>query len=112
MVRVQILSREEKNLTAQRSNSNTGWFKNLAIVIRRRQTHHVKETTEVINYKAYNNEEDLTFRTGTVSDIEQYVLVDYNCKVYYIIIISIYLPSTYAKIHVLCLSLDFPFKTR
>jgi hypothetical protein len=37
----------------------------------------VKETTEVINYKAYNNEEDVTFRTGTVSDIEQYVLVDY-----------------------------------
>ena len=26
MMRVQIPSREEKNLTAQRSNSNTGWF--------------------------------------------------------------------------------------
>ena len=46
---------------------------NLVIVIRRRQTQHVKETTGVINNKAYNNEEDVTFRTGTVSDIEQYV---------------------------------------
>jgi hypothetical protein len=46
---------------------------NLVIVIRRRQTQHVKETTGAINNKAYNNEEDVTFRTGTVSDIEQYV---------------------------------------
>jgi hypothetical protein len=44
---------------------------NLVIVIRRRQTPHVKETTGAINNKAY--EEDVTFRTGTVSDIEQYV---------------------------------------
>jgi hypothetical protein len=40
---------------------------------RRRQTPHVKETTGAINNKAYNNEEVVTFRTGTVSDIEQYV---------------------------------------
>jgi hypothetical protein len=46
---------------------------NLVIVIRRRQTTHVKETTGAINNKAYNNEEDVTFRTGTVSDIDQYV---------------------------------------
>jgi hypothetical protein len=34
---------------------------------------HVKETTGVMNNKASKNEEDVTFRTGTVSDIEQYV---------------------------------------
>ena len=46
---------------------------NLVIVIRRRQTPDVKETTGVMNNKAPKNEEDVTLRTGTVSDIEQYV---------------------------------------
>lgn len=46
---------------------------NLVIVIRRRQTPHVKETTGAINNRAYNNVEDVTFRTGTVSYIEKYV---------------------------------------
>ena len=54
---------------------------NFVIVIRRRQTPHVKETTEVINNKQYNNEEDVTFRTGIVPDREPYVLVD-HCKRY------------------------------
>ena len=52
---------------------------NFAIVIRRRQTPHVKETTEEINNKIYNNEEDATLRTGIVPDREPYVLVD-HCK--------------------------------
>jgi hypothetical protein len=39
---------------------------NLVLVIRRTKTQHVKETTGVINNKACNNEEDVTFRTGTV----------------------------------------------
>ena len=55
---------------------------NLVIVIRRRQTPHVKETSEVINDKIYDNEdneEDVTFRTGIVPDREPYVLVD-DCK--------------------------------
>ena len=54
---------------------------NFAIVIRRRQTPHVKETTEGINNKIYNNEEDVALRTGIVQDREPYVLVD-NCKWY------------------------------
>jgi hypothetical protein len=57
---------------------------NLAIVIRRRQTPHVKETSEVINVKIDGNEdnkEDVTFRTGTVPDTEPCVLVD-DCKRY------------------------------
>ena len=49
------------------------------IVIRRRETHHAKETTEVIHNKLYNNEEDVTLRTGIVPDREPYVLVD-HCK--------------------------------
>jgi len=52
---------------------------NFVIVIRRRQTPHVKETTEGINNKLYNNEEDVTLRTGIVPDREPYVLVD-HCK--------------------------------
>ena len=52
---------------------------NFVIVIRRRQTPHVKETTEVINNKLHNNEEDVTLRTGIVPDREPYVLVD-HCK--------------------------------
>jgi hypothetical protein len=52
---------------------------NFVIVIRRRQTPHVKETTEEINNKIYNNEEDVTLRTGIVPDREPYVLVD-HCK--------------------------------
>jgi hypothetical protein len=51
------------------------------IVIRRRETPHVKETTEEINNKIYNNEEDVTLRTGIVPDREPYVLVD-HCKRY------------------------------
>ena len=47
------------------------------IVIRRRETPHVKETTEEINNKIYNNEEDVTLRTGIVPDREPYVLVDH-----------------------------------
>ena len=43
---------------------------NFVIVIRRRQTPHVKETTEDINNKIYNNEEDVTLRTGIVPDRE------------------------------------------
>jgi hypothetical protein len=56
----------------------------LVIGIRRRQTPHVKETSEVINDKIYDNEdnkEDVTFRTGTVPDPEPCVLVD-DCKRY------------------------------
>jgi hypothetical protein len=49
--------------------------------IRRRETPHVKETTEEINNKIYNNEEDVTLRTGIVPDREPYVLVD-HCKRY------------------------------
>jgi hypothetical protein len=41
------------------------------IVIRRRQAPHVKETTEEINNKIYNNEEDVTLRTGSVPDRER-----------------------------------------
>jgi hypothetical protein len=51
------------------------------IVIRRRETPHVKETTEEINNKIYNNEEVVTLRTGIVPDREPYVLVD-HCKRY------------------------------
>ena len=54
---------------------------NFVIVIRRTQTPHVTETTEVINNTVYNNEEDVTFRTGIVPDREPYVLVD-HCKRY------------------------------
>ena len=54
---------------------------NFVIVIRRRQAPHVKETTEEINNKIYNNEEDVTLRTGSVPDREPYVLVD-HCKRY------------------------------
>lgn len=57
---------------------------NLVIIIRRRQTSHVKETSEVINDRIYDNEdnkEDVTFRTGTVPDPEPCVLVD-DCKRY------------------------------
>ena len=50
------------------------------IVIRRRQAPHVKETTEEINNKIYNNE-DVTLRPGIVPDREPYVLVD-HCKRY------------------------------
>jgi hypothetical protein len=50
---------------------------NFVIVIRRRQTPHVKETTEQINNKIYSNEEDVTLRTGIVPDCEPYVLVDH-----------------------------------
>jgi hypothetical protein len=46
---------------------------------RRRETHHVKETTEVIHNRLYSNEEDVTLRTGIVPDREPYVLVD-HCK--------------------------------
>ena len=52
---------------------------NFVIVIRRRETHHAKETTEVIHSKLYNIEEDVTLRTGIVPDREPYVLVD-HCK--------------------------------
>ena len=54
---------------------------NFVNVIRRRQTPHVKETTEVIHNKLYSNEEDVTFRTGIVPDREPYVLVE-HCKRY------------------------------
>jgi hypothetical protein len=54
---------------------------NFVIVIRRRQTPHVKETTEEINNKIYNNEEDITLRTGIVPDCVPYVLV-VHCKRY------------------------------
>ena len=54
---------------------------NFVIVIRRRETPHVKETAEEINNKIYNNEEDVTLRTGIVPDREPYVLVD-HCKRY------------------------------
>jgi hypothetical protein len=46
-----------------------------------RETHHVKEAAELIHYKLYNNEEDVTLRTGSVPDREPYVLVD-HCKRY------------------------------
>ena len=52
---------------------------NFVIVIRRRKTPHVKETTEVMKNKLHNNEEDVTIRTGIIPDLEPYVLVD-HCK--------------------------------
>jgi hypothetical protein len=51
------------------------------IVIRRREPPHVKETTEEINNKIYNTEEDVTPRKGIVPDREPYVLID-HCKRY------------------------------
>ena len=50
---------------------------NLVLVIRRTKTQHVKETTGVINNKACNNEEDVTFRTGTVHLSFLFSLTDY-----------------------------------
>jgi hypothetical protein len=52
------------------------------IVIRRRQAPHVKETTEGINNKIYNNEEDVTLRTGSVPDREPYGALNVTFRIY------------------------------
>lgn len=74
---------------------------NLVIVIRR-QTPPVRETSEVINNKIYDNEEGVMFRTGIVPDRDQYVLVDHekHFKIFKWLYSNIHL---YVKLYCSCL---------
>ena len=121
MVWVQIPSREEQNLTALKSNSNTVWFNFQTYII---------FSINLVSFKVTlrSSGTDILYGCHLLRRLynilcflwmyHEFFIILYNilqnaeidcCQ---IIILSIYVPSTHANTHVLRLSLDLPYEKR